>query len=87
MWVRPGPCVQRASDRDNRMQPYDMNVTPGRSSEAKVAVFGGSSVWHCDCSVTDRLLKTLAALFPACPASARRWVVLKSKKSSLAYLR
>lgn len=67
---------QSCADHDNRMRVYDKNVLPIELLVNKTLVFPGLTSWHHDCNNPNRLLKTLAAHFPACPASARRWVVL-----------
>jgi len=64
------------ADHDNRMRVYDRNVLPIELLVNKTPVFPGLTSWHHHCNNPNRLLKTLAAHFPACPASARRWVVL-----------
>jgi hypothetical protein len=58
------------------MRVYDRNVLPIELLVNKTLIFSSLTSWHQDCNKLNRLLKTLAAHFPACPASARRWVVL-----------
>ena len=72
-------------NRDNPFHVYDRNVVPIALVAVKSLRFQAVTSWHRDCSRAHRLLRTLAAHFPACPASARRWVDLKENLLNLPF--